>query len=108
MTFQMTSLQLMDVWCKLEAYAWMVSRRYSRRREDREEFVGDALVRLGRCPSGCSREYYLREIEKGVRSAYMRKYRARWKSGEAEITLSFIETMDRETYESWRHGYYSR
>jgi len=106
--FQMSTKELMDLWPQLIDFAWEEAGRYTRIYESKEEYVADALVRIGRCQSGGTIAYYRNEIHKGIHAAWKKRSRYRGKIGEKEITLEYLETMDRQTYESWRQGFYAR
>lgn len=99
---QMETIDLIRVWCKLERYARLEARKYTRQLEDQEDYIQEALIRLSRCQPGGTEAYYRKEIKRAIRAAYMRAYRKR------TYKLKYLEEMDRETYECWRTGFYIR
>jgi hypothetical protein len=96
----MTTEEFFELWADTELRQYIVdqAKRHSRYKENQEDYVQEAWLRLSLCDGGCCNEYYKQQAYNGIQNAYKRARR------KLQYDLEDIEVMSRDIYEAWQHG----
>ena len=96
--------EFMDVYGDTELRQYIVdqAKRHSRYKENQEDFVQEAWLRISMGERDGTEEYYKCVALRAIQAAYQKMRR------KSTYNLSDIECMDHQIYRAWQMGYFRK